>query len=341
MTNRRVYRLKAGDIKRLKMSEEDLPLPDLDEIQVKTHAIGLNFADVFAILGLYSATPKEAFIPGLEFAGEVAAIGKGVTQFRPGDRVMGVTRFGAYASHININKNYIIKIPDSWSYEEGAAYLVQLLTAYYGLINLGALKKGHTVLIHSAAGGVGLWANRICKFYKAYTIGTVGNDSKLDLLTTEGYDASIVRNEKTFKSELIRALDGRNLDLIMECIGGKIMKIGFAALGQMGRHIVYGSAQYGDRTDRPNYFKLLPKYLARPRLDPQNMIAQNKSVMAFNLIYLFDHPDLLHNILRDSSQMNLGKPIIGHRFQFENMPDAIRLFQSGKTMGKVVIAIDS
>ena len=230
-------------------------------------------------------------------------------------------------------------MPEDWSYAESAGYLVQVLTAYYGLSNLGSLKKGQTVLIHSAAGGVGIWANRICKSKGAMTIGTVGSSNKLELLKSEGYDEAIVRNPKTFKKELIEKLRGRPLDLIMECIGGKIMKIGFETLGPMGRHIIYGSAQYGSLGDRPNYFKLIPKYLMRPKIDPQNMIKLNRGVLAFNLIYLFDNVHIMQSLLQELKTLNLGKPIVGHTFKFTDLPEAIRLFQTGSTMGKVVIEI--
>ena len=339
MRKRKVYRLNAGDISRLKVSTESIEPPQKGDMQIEVKAIGLNFADVFAILGLYSATPKGSFIPGLEFSGTVIDVGEGVSKYVIGDKIMGVTRFGAYTTHVNIGQEYISPLPEGWSFDDGASYLVQVLTAFYGLKNLGDIQEGSTVLIHSAAGGVGIWANRIAKRYDAFTIGTVGHEKKQEVLKKEGYDAGIVRNTKTFKAELQQALSGRNLDLIMECIGGKIMKIGFEALGQMGRHIVYGSAQYGDRTDRPNYFKLIPKYLMRPRLDPQNMIAVNKSVMAFNLIYLFEHSQLMHTLLQELSGMTLGKPIIGHRYSFEELPEAIRFFQSGKTIGKVVVNV--
>ena len=93
--------------------------------------------------------------------------------------VMGVTRFGGYTSHLNIDSRYVIPLPKQWNFEEGAAYLVQVLTAYYGLIELGNIKKNSTVLVHSAAGGVGIWANRIARQFDAYTIGCVGNVSKL------------------------------------------------------------------------------------------------------------------------------------------------------------------
>ncbi|MFT6807502.1 MAG: NADPH:quinone reductase-like Zn-dependent oxidoreductase [Saprospiraceae bacterium] len=340
MKTRRIYKLKAGSIARLKISEEKLDQPTTQEVQIKIHTIGLNFADVFAILGLYSATPTGEFIPGLEYAGEITAVGDGVTNFKVGDKVMGVSRFGAYATHINIEYRYTVPLPEDWSYEEGAGYLVQVLTAYYGLDCLGALKKDHTVLIHSGAGGVGIWANRICKSIGAYTIGTVGSTSKLGLLKSEGYDAGILRNSKTFEKELTEKLNDRPLDLIMECIGGKIMKIGFDQLGPMGRQVVYGSAQYGTPGDRPNYFKLIPKYLMRPKIDPQNMIKFNRGILAFNLIYLFDNVEIMQSLLQELKTLDLGKPIVGHTFKFEEMPEAIRLFQSGSTVGKVVIKIE-
>ncbi len=339
MIQRQVYRLKAGNINRLKITSEDLPEPAEDEVQIKIHAIGLNFADVFAILGLYSATPDGPFIPGLEYAGEIIATGSQVTAHQIGDRIMGVTRFGAYTTHLNINPSYILPLPDDWCYADGASYLVQVLTAYYGLRTLGNLQPKHTILIHSAAGGVGIWANRICKAVGAYTIGTIGGAQKIKLLEAEKYNDYIVRDPKTFKTQLNTKLQGRGLDIIMECIGGKVMKIGFEALAPMGRHVVYGSAHYGNTASRPNYLKLIPKYLTRPRLDPQNMIKQNKSVMAFNLIYLFENVDIMHELLTELKALHLGKPIIGHQYSYTELPKAIREFQSGKTMGKVIINV--
>lgn len=334
---RQVYRLKAGNMNRLRISEELIPTCQPNEVLIEVRTIGLNFADVFAILGLYSATPKDDFIPGLEYAGIVVAKGVNVNSVEIGESIMGVTRFGAYSSHIVIDHRYVLPLPQYWTFQEGASYLVQVLTAYYGLSELGNLKNNHTVLIHSAAGGVGIWANRICKAMGAFTIGTVGKKEKLQLLEEEGYDVGIVRDIASFKEDVLSRLDGGSLDLIMECIGGKIMKDGFDLLGPMGRQIVYGSAHYGATSSRPNYFKLIPKYLTRPKIDPQNMIKQNKGVLAFNLIYLFENVEIMNALLKELSELCLGKPVIGHSFTFEELPQAIRLFQGGTTMGKVVV----
>lgn len=332
------YSLKAGNLKNLKKKSAELPTPKDHEVQVAVKAIGLNFADVFAIWGLYSATPKGEFIPGLEYAGEVMAVGKDVSQVKVGDRVMGVTRFGGYTTALNSDQRYVIPVPASWSYQQGAAYLVQVLTAYYGLKNLGNLQADYSVLVHSAAGGVGVWANRIAKKMGAFTIGSVGSQEKVAFCENEGYDEVIVRS-KNFKNDLESALGERGLNLIMECIGGEIFQIGYDALAEEGRLIIYGSARYASRSDKPNYPKLMYQFFTRPKVDPQKMIELNKGILGFNLIYLYEKADLMHALLQELAEMDLGQPIVGQEFDFDNLPDAIKTFQSGKTMGKVVVNV--
>jgi alcohol dehydrogenase len=334
---RKVYRInKAGSIKKLTRGYEELAPPAVGEVTVKVKAIGLNFADLFAIKGLYSATPKESFIPGLEYSGIVLETGKEVEDYKSGDRIMGTIRFGAYATHLNINHAYILKMPEEWSFEEGASFMVQALTAYYALVELGNLKKNNTVLIHSAAGGVGIYANRIAKKFNAFTIGTIGSESKKEFLIKEGYDKIIVRGEN-FKVQLNEASGNRNLNIVLECIGGKIFRDSFNSLAPSGRIIIYGGAQFMSPSNRPNYFKVLIKYLTRPKVDPLSLSDKNRSVMGFNLIYLWDKPNELKNILFGILNMNLKPPHIGKVYPFDQLLEALRYFQSGKSMGKIVV----
>jgi alcohol dehydrogenase len=337
---RQVYRTaKAGSIKNLKRLTEILGAPKEEEVCVQVKAIGLNFADIFAIQGLYSATPKGSFIPGLEFSGEVIAVGEEATEWKVGDKVMGATRFGGYVSHINIHRRYVIPLPAGWSFEEGAGFLVQGLTAYYALTALGNLQPGMTVLIHSAAGGVGILANRICKAYNAYTIGTVGHAGKADfLLQKEGYNDVIVR-DSSFYQKLKTALGNRPLNLVMECIGGPILMDGWKALAPMGRMVVYGSASFTSHSDRPDYLNLYWRYLKRPKIDPLRLPTQNKSLMGFNLIYLYEQADMMHQMLNALQALQLKPQHIGHAFPFGQMHEAIRLFQKGETTGKVVVTL--
>lgn len=316
---RQSYQLKAGSIANLKLATSELPDPVGDEVTIAVKAIGLNFADIFAMFGLYSATPEGTFIPGLEYAGEVIKVGPDVKSRKVGDRIMGVTRFGGYTTHLNMDEGHVMDLPIDWSFEEGAAYLVQVLTAYYGLKNLGAIRENYTILIHSAAGGVGILANRIAKKYGAYTIGTVGTDKKIDFVKSEGYDEVIVRNKSTFKKDLEKALGGRELNIVMECIGGAFFKTAYDILAPEGRTIFYGAARYASPGSRPNYLKVLWEHITRPRIDPQAMSEINRGILGFNLIYLYERVELMHGLIEELKGLDIGKPHVGHVFEFEEL----------------------
>lgn len=337
--NRLVHRTKkAGNLNDLKLVTEEIFDPQDNEVTIEVRAVGLNFADIFALVGLYSATPKGSFIPGLEFSGTVLKVGKKVSSFKKGDRIMGVTRFGGYATHLNIDARYIYSLPKDWSFTDGAGFIAQSLTAYYALLPLGNLKKGQTVLIHSAAGGVGVYANRIAKQFDAYTIGSIGSLDKIETLRREGYDDYIIRDKNFFKN-LQDKIKGRELNLVLECIGGKIFEESFRSLSSAGRIIVYGSANFAPESVSPNFLKLAYQYLTRPKIDPLSMISSNKSVLAFNLIWLWDKIEELSEMLEEILQMKLSPPLIGKTFPFSDALFALQYFKSGKSVGKVILEI--
>lgn len=338
MIKRKVHRVtKPGSINRLILSEEDLPALEPGEVSIKVRSVGLNFADIFAVKGLYAAAPKDSYIPGLEFAGDI--LDPGDSDYKVGQRVMGVTRFGAYADHLNIDKRYISKLPEDWSYSEGAAFQVQVFTAYYALVTLGDLQRDDKVLIHSAAGGVGIWANRIAKKKGAHTIGTVGSKSKFDVLEKERYDQYLVRG-KDFRKSYLREIGDVKLNLVLECIGGKVLMDSYKQMERMGRLITYGSAHFASPKSGVNYFSLLLKYMKRPKFDPMKMATSNKSVMGFNLIFLFDKAYLYTEYLNEIMALDLGRPIVGHLFPFDKAKEALSFFQTGKTVGKVVLEVE-
>ncbi len=327
---------KTGSLNNLKLVTEEIEKPKDNEVCIEVKAIGLNFADVFTILGLYKAAPKENFIPGIEFSGVIIDKGKDVEGFVVNDKVIGSIRFGSYTTHLNLDYRYIIKQPEGWTFEEGASFIVQALTAYYALIPLGQLKQKETVLIHSAAGGVGIYANRIAKKYSAFTIGTIGSPAKIELLKSEGHDEIIVRS-RNFKRDLISKLNGRNLDLVLDAVGGKVQKESFDLLTTTGRMVAYGLSQFASHNASPNYIKLAYQFIKMPRYQTLTLIESNKSILGFNLIWLYDRVDELRNMLTKIQDLDLSKPYVGEVFNFEQLKDALRKFQSGKTMGKVVV----
>lgn len=349
-TQARVWRMsKAGKISNLEQVDIPIQPPASGEVTVKVRAVGLNFADVFSMLGLYSATPTGSYVPGLEFAGEVESVGEGVSGFEVKDRVYGFTRFGAYASRLNVSQHYLRKLRADWSFEEGASFVVQGLTAWHGLVELGSLKQGASVLIHSAAGGVGLIAMDMAeKLGAGRIVGTIGSPSKLDFLMERcniSRDQVIVRETqaKKVRAQLFEALkpatDG--YDLIMDALGGIHFQEGMGALARNGRMITFGAADYMTTTDRPNWFKVIPRYLSRPRVDPGELMAENKSVMGFNLIWLTDKVVELNKELDDLlAAADWRPPFVGARYAFSEAHAAIKHLQSGTSVGKVVLTLD-
>lgn len=349
---REVWRIdRAGSLARLTRRTEDLPDPPPGQATVAVRAIGLNFADLFACLGLYSATPSGSFVPGLEFAGVVEALGPAASGddetrgIRVGSRVFGLTRFGGYATALNAGLAYLRPLPDGWSFTEGAAYPAQALTAWYGLVRLGALERGDVVLVQSAAGGVGLNALAILDATGARTVAVVGREAKRDFLIGRrglAPERVIRRDRRTFGADLDRALasmDAEGFDLVFDAVAGPYLLPAYERLRPEGRLVVYGAADFMTRGPRVSWPRLAARYLRRPRLDPLRLVSDNRSVMGFNLIWLWDRAERLDAGFDALRTLVAEPPVVGRRFPFAEAPAAMRHLQSGESVGKVVLEV--
>jgi synaptic vesicle membrane protein VAT-1 len=338
----------AGSLARLTLQEEHLPPPGPGEARVRVEAIGLNFADIFACQGLYSATPAGSFVPGLECAGIVDSLGREAgtaSGLRPGDRVIALTRFGAYATALNVGTEYLRRVPEGWTMEQAAAWIVQGLTAWHGLVALGAVERNDVVLVQSAAGGVGLLALDVVRALGARPIAVVGHDDKRDFLCRQrgiAPSSVIVRRARSFGAQIdaaTAALGADGLDCVLDAVLGPTFAPAFERLRPEGRYVLYGAADFMSPSSRPNYLALGWRYLRRPRLDPLAMISANRSLMAFNLIWLWERAERLPDACAALERLVPRPPHVGARFPFERAPDAMRLLQGGKTVGKVVLAV--
>jgi len=346
MSTRDVWRIhQAGSLSRLRRETEALEAPPPGHARVAVGAVGLNFADLAACLGLYSATPKGAFVPGLEFAGTVEAVGDGVNAVAPGDRVIGLTRFGGYATLINADARYLHPLPSGWSFADGAALPVQAITAWYAIGELGACKPGHAVLVQSAAGGVGLNALVILQAMGARVVATVGQESKAAFLVEHAGLARrqiIVRDRRAFRSQLDEALRVNAMDgfhLVLDAVAGPFFEPAYRRLLPAGRMVIFGAADLMPSGARTNWLQLAARYVTRPRIDPINMVSANRSVMGFNLIWLWDQADRLPGMYAALEPYITCPPHIGRRFPFAEAPAAMRYLQSGGSVGKVVMEV--
>ena len=340
---RHVWRLpKAGSLARLGLIEEPLAAPGPGEVQVDVDAVGVNFADVFACLGLYSATPAGSFVPGLECAGRIRRLGTGVTGWSEGDPVIVLTRFGGYATRLNVDARTLWPVPDGWSLAEAAAYPVQALTAWYGLVPLGNARSGSVVLVQSAAGGVGLNAMHALNMLGARAVAVVGSAAKREWLAARfGLDpATVVVRGPALGRDLDAALahlDAPGFDVVLDAVYGEGFRCSFDRLASEGRYVLYGAADFMGGGKRPNFLKLAWQYLRRPRLDPLAMIPQNRGLLAFNLIWLWEQSARLPESMRAALELIPVRPHIGMSFDFAAAPAALAAIQSGGTTGKLVL----
>jgi len=343
---------RAGDLARLERIEEPLPEPAPGEARLRVEAVGLNFADILACLGLYSATPSGPFTPGLECAGTVEALGppapsSAALPLTVGDRVCVLTRFGAYADALNFDQRYAIPVPEGWSAAEAAAWPVQGLTAWYGLVERARVCAGECVLVHSAAGGVGLQALSLLESIGARVIGTVGTPEKLDfLLERFGRQARppavILRQPRRIADQLDAALAAAGspgFDVVFDAVLGPWFRPAFDRLAPEGRYVLFGAADFMPPGRRPHYAGLLWRYLRRPRVDPLAMISLNRSLIAFNLIWLWEQVERVPAAISELAAHATHPPHIGLRVPFDRAPEAMRALQSGSTLGKVVLEL--
>jgi len=346
---RTVWHLRrAGSLDGLQRREELLPDPGPGEARVRVEAIGLNFADLFAAQGLYSATPRGAFVPGLECAGIIEALGPdgpAASGLAVGDRVIALTRFGAYATALNVGLVYLRAAPADWSPAQAAAWAVQGLTAWYGLLELGAVQRGDVVLVQSAAGGVGLLALDILDSLGARPLAVVGHASKRRFLAERrglADEAMLVRDPRRFGAQLdaaLAAMGADGFDCVLDAVLGRTFRPAFARLRPEGRYVLFGAADFMSRGPRPNYLRLAYEYVRRPRLDPLAMISANRSLLAFNLIWLWERADRLPAAYAELERLVPRPPYVGAQFPFDRAPDALRLLQGGGTIGKVVLEV--
>jgi alcohol dehydrogenase len=346
MATRNVWRIrKPGSLQRLKRETEALKAVPAGHARVAVRAVGLNFADIAACLGLYSATPRGAFVPGLEFAGTVEEAGHGVSVPTPGDSVIGLTRFGGYATHIDADPRYLHLLPAGWDFADGAAFPVQAITAWYAITELGACKPGDAVLVQSAAGGVGLNALAILQKIGARVVAVVGWERKVGFLVDHaGLERRqvIVRDRRTFGAQLDEALRASGMDgfhLALDAVAGPFFEPAYRRLRPAGRMVIYGAADLVPSGAKTNWLKLAARYLARPRIDPVNMVSANRSVMGFNLIWLWDQAERLVEAYAGLALYITRPPHIGRRFPFAEAPAALRHLQSGSSVGKVVLEV--
>lgn len=229
-----------GGPEALQLEEVDLPAPGPGEVQIRHRAIGVNFIDIYRRTGAYPA--QYPFIPGHEGAGQIVAVGEGVTDFEEGDRVAYVGALGGYSEARNIAADSVIHLPKSVSYEQGAVMMLKGLTAQYLLRRTFRVKKGHRVLVHAGAGGVGQLLCQWADALGAKVIATVGSPDKAEIALKAGArDAILYRTEK-FEERVKEITKGKLCDVVYDGVGRATFPASLDCLAPFGLFVSFGSA---------------------------------------------------------------------------------------------------
>ena len=313
---------RIGGTEVLQLSEVPKPEVKPGKVLVKNHAIGINFADTLFRQGQYMMAPRLPDTPGLEAAGVIEAVGDGVEGLKAGARVayIGVK---TYAEYSLASAAQVIPLPDFISFQEGAAFPIQALTAYHMLHTAHRITPEQVVLVHSAAGGVGILAVQIAKAAGAHVIGTVSKDSKAALVREFGADAVINYATHDFADEAMKLTGNRGVDLILDAVGEPTLKRGLRCLAPFGHLILYGRS--GGAPEPLNLFSLFEKSL---------------KVSGFVLYTVTAVPHRLRHGIEASFQlMREGKLklLIGETFPLAQAAEAHRHMESRESVGKLLL----
>ena len=235
----------AGSYDRRRLEEHPDPIPAAGEILVDVQAAGVNYADCVVRMGLYESAKKYVgwpITPGFEVAGTVAALGEGVTDLALGTRVFGVTRFGGYAVRVVVPRHQVFPLPERLTLEQAAGFPAVFMTAYYALYELLRLRTGMTVLVHSAAGGVGGALLQLGKTAGCRMVGVVGAPHKVDTAKRLGADAVIDKSRESLWAAA-RRLAPEGYDVILDANGVETLRQSYEHLAPAGKLVVYGSTQ--------------------------------------------------------------------------------------------------
>lgn len=298
------------------------PEPAAGAALVRVRAAGVNYADVMQTRGEYVNGPVPPYIAGLEVAGEVVAVGAGVT-LSPGARVMGFGP-GAFAELVSWPSANLLPIPDGWSFGQAASFPVQWLSAHGCLRVCGRLQAGETVLIHAAAGGVGTAAVRLAKHYGARVLAVASSAEKLEVARRHGADELIDSERQDFVAETKRLTGGRGADLVIEMVGGDTFDRNFEAVVPFGRIVVLGSAS-GREASVTN----------------TSMIFRPAELIGYHIVnMLMNRPDLFQRDLAEVMRLIANGVAVPEEPTAYPLGDAVRALEdlaNRKTTGKLVL----
>ncbi len=312
---------QSGEPEVMRYEELPIPAPGANEALIQVKAAGINFIDIYIRSGVYSRPFPSTL--GFEGAGIVIAVGADVSHIKPGDRVAWTDVFGSYSSHVLAPADRLVLLPDSLSFEQGAAAMLQGMTAQYLTQGAYWLKPGDTCLVHAAAGGVGLLLCQIAKILGARVIGTVSSTEKARLARAAGADEIIIYTEQDFSSEIQKLTNGAGVNVVYDSVGKDTFEKSLASLGLRGYLVIFGQASG-----------------PAPLLDTQKLAANALFLTRPSLFkYIVTREELLTRANQVFAWISAGKLNlrIEHKYALQQAAEAHHALAGRKTTGKILL----
>jgi NADPH2:quinone reductase len=309
----------------LRVSDIPPPIIGPGMLGVEIRAAGCNFFDILMVRGQYQVKPPFPFVPGAELAGVVCEVGPGVQGFAVGDRILASTQLGAFAQRAAVPSVAAWRMPDGMSFEEGAAFPIVYPTSHAALVRRTQLRPGETLLVHAAAGGVGLAAVQIGKALGARVIATAGGPDKLVVAREAGADVAIDYRDPGWPEAVKAATDGRGADVIYDSVGGDVFDASLKCIAWNGRLLVIGFA--GGRI---------------PEVKLNRVLLKNISIIGLHWgAHAMHEPAAIGETMRTLMAMYRDgqvRPLIYRTYPLDQLPAALAALGSRRTYGKVVVA---
>ncbi|MEL6875801.1 MAG: NADPH:quinone oxidoreductase family protein [Pseudomonadota bacterium] len=308
----------------VEIQEMDITPPGPGEVQIEVKAAGLNFPDLLMTYGKYQFRPDPPFVPGLEVAGDIVAIGADVSGFALGDRVMAGNKGGGFAEQMTVGQGALKILPPALSNADGACWQTAAITAWHALYDKGDTRPGQSVLVLGASGGVGLAAVKLAKHMGATVIGTASSEAKRQVVLDCGADHALDPADPELAKQVKALTDGKGADIVYDPVGGDLAITATRAIAWGGRYLIVGFAS-GDIPSFPANHALIKGYSLiglrageSARRDP-DLAARNAVAM------------------QELAEKGVMKPHISHRFGLDEAAEALRILERREAIGRVVL----
>jgi synaptic vesicle membrane protein VAT-1 len=330
----------------LRVRESPDPVPGPGQVRIRVRAAGLNFAEVMAAQGLYPDAPKRPCVVGYEVAGVVDAAGDGADRAGApalGARVMALTHFGGHSDVVCVPVRQVIEIPEGKEFAAAAALPVNYLTAYHMLFRVACVRPGERVLVHMAAGGVGMAVLQLCRTMPELEVFGTASAAKHERLRAQGCTHPIDYRTTDYAAQVRRLTGGAGVDVVLDPLGGADWRKGLKLLRPCGRLVAYGFANLtsGQRR-RPLH--MLSKAAGIPLLTPIQLMNANRTVSGVNIGHLWDRLDLLRGELEELIALWAAgtiDPVIDSSYPFAEAAAAHRRMLERQNIGKIVLIPDN